>query len=654
MPFGKKSGPNGIEIDFDVVYRDLLAPAVETAGLYPHRADADRRGGSIHADMFQDLLLAEFVIADLTLDNPNVWYEIGVRHALRRGGTILTYAVRDRLPFDIAGQRMQRYTLENGQLSADGLAKDTAAIADAIKATLSSWRGRPTSPVYEQLPNLKEPDWKTLKVGNINEFWQALERWQSHVEIGRRKDRPGDIVLLAEETPNRVLELDALRTAAKALIRLNRPYYALNALERASQLDPDDVECQQLQGIALGRSGRYVEARELLERLATEHRDGESLGLLARAWKDEWIRAWSMHPQYKTVPLAAARETAGTLQTAAAAYAEAFCANPASYWPGINALTLGRLWEHVTGDKSKLDLQLVTGGLRWAIKCALGSKQDYWVLVSRAELALVEGKKRKAVDDYRASAQLAVSNKERFSLDSTRQQLNFLHSLDFRRNLVDQVIKIIDSAERQLDSLVGARAPEPDRVVLFSGHMIDDPASRAEDKSKPARFPEAKIGSAASRIMQQLDKMEAKAGDLGICGGACGGDLLFAEACLAREMNLEIYLARQENEFLRESVTFADPNQRWERSFSAITSNPNCVVRCLPEELGEIPEGVAVHERCNRWMLYSALSRGLNKVSLLALWDSKPSNGVGGTEQMVELMRNTTGRQAVVIDPATL
>jgi hypothetical protein len=88
MPFGKKKAPDGIEIDFDAIYADLLAPAIGGAGLAPHRADADRRGGSIHLDMFQDLLLAEFVVADLTLDNPNVWYEIGVRHALRSGGTV--------------------------------------------------------------------------------------------------------------------------------------------------------------------------------------------------------------------------------------------------------------------------------------------------------------------------------------------------------------------------------------------------------------------------------------------------------------------------------------------------------------------------------------------------------------------------------------
>src|SRR3954470_1010779 len=136
MPFGRKKAPDGSEIDFDEIYTGLLKPAVEAAGLRPHRADVDRRGGSIHADMFQDLLLAEFVVADLTVDNSNVWYEIGVRHALRASGVVLTYALRDRLPFDLAGQRMQRYTLSGGVPDPARLEAERDALAEAIKATL--------------------------------------------------------------------------------------------------------------------------------------------------------------------------------------------------------------------------------------------------------------------------------------------------------------------------------------------------------------------------------------------------------------------------------------------------------------------------------------------------------------------------------------
>src|SRR5215831_10204296 len=254
MPFGEKKAPDGTAIDFDAVYKELFAPAIAAAGLQPHRADADRRGGSIHVDMFQGLLLAEFVVADLTLDNPNVWYEIGVRHALRAGGAVLTYALRDRLPFDIAGQRMQRYTLKEGKLDPNFFEAERTALTEAIEATLGAWRGRRASPVYQQLPSLKEPDWKTLKLGEVNEFWQELEAWQSRIEVARRKQRPGDILVLAEETPNSVLKFEALRTAGRALVRLNRPRFALSIIGQARQLDPDDGEARQIEAIALGRN----------------------------------------------------------------------------------------------------------------------------------------------------------------------------------------------------------------------------------------------------------------------------------------------------------------------------------------------------------------------------------------------------------------
>jgi hypothetical protein len=155
MPFGTKKAPDGTDIDFNAIYEALLAPAIVAAGLTPHRADADRRGGSIHLDMFQDLLLAEFVVADVTLDNPNVWYEVGVRHALRSGGAVLTYALHDRLPFDIAGQRMQRYTLTNGKLLPDRVDGERSALTEAITATLGAWRGRRASPVYQTIPSLR-------------------------------------------------------------------------------------------------------------------------------------------------------------------------------------------------------------------------------------------------------------------------------------------------------------------------------------------------------------------------------------------------------------------------------------------------------------------------------------------------------------------
>jgi hypothetical protein len=77
-------------------------------------------------------------------------------------------------------------------------------------------------------------------------------------------------------------------------------------------------------------------------------------------------------------------------------------------------------------------------------------------------------------------------------------------------------------------------------------------------------------------------------------------------------------------------------------------------VLVMPEELGPAPKGVSVHDRCNRWILYTALSQGLLKASFITLWDGEPGDGPGGTQNMVELVRNLTGRRPIIIDPATL
>lgn len=92
MPFGRKQDPSGtIEIDFDDVYVRGIIPVTEDADVDVIRADEERMGGFIHAPMYERLLLAEIVIADLTLANPNVFYELGIRHAARPRATIMIF-----------------------------------------------------------------------------------------------------------------------------------------------------------------------------------------------------------------------------------------------------------------------------------------------------------------------------------------------------------------------------------------------------------------------------------------------------------------------------------------------------------------------------------------------------------------------------------
>ncbi len=178
-------------------------------------------------------------------------------------------------------------------------------------------------------------------------------------------------------------------------------------------------------------------------------------------------------------------------------------------------------------------------------------------------------------------------------------------------------------------------SPEPPRkVALFSGHMIDAP-----DREKP-RFPPDKEPIAASAIAQALDDLEVGPADLAICGGACGGDLLFAEAALARGARLELYIPFDEETFLEKSVDFADRDWR-ARYFAAKTS---AVLHVALSELGPIQEGEDAYERNNRWMLELALRFGADKVDFVCLWNGEGGDGPGGTRDMMHEVQNRGGR----------
>src|SRR5271154_1753630 len=101
----------------------------------------------------------------------------------------------------------------------------------------------------------------------------------------------------------------------------------------------------------------------------------------------------------------------------------------------------------------------------------------------------------------------------------------------------------------------------PRKVVLFSGHMIDAPGR------EKLRFPPDREPIAAGAIGAALAGLDIGARDLCICGGACGGDLLFAEAALAHSARLEIYIPFEEPTFLEKSVDFA--NSDWRARFFA-------------------------------------------------------------------------------------
>src|SRR3954470_14302092 len=153
MPFGTKPDPTGRPpIDFNRIFDLGIRPAVEDAGMVPVRADEEKTGGIIHKPMFERLLLCEYAIADLTTANPNVFYELGVRHTARPRTTQPIFAKHQPIPFDVNYLRALPYDL--GKDNRFG-PRDAAALRSALTKRLKMLLKVPTdkmtadSPVFQ-------------------------------------------------------------------------------------------------------------------------------------------------------------------------------------------------------------------------------------------------------------------------------------------------------------------------------------------------------------------------------------------------------------------------------------------------------------------------------------------------------------------------
>gem|GEM_PF-4762475 len=119
MPFGKEDTLE--KEDFLDTYNNIIKKAVKESGclLQCIRADDINRPGKIFDDVVHHTINSKLVIADLTDNNPNVMYELGIRHR-SNNGTILMACKGTKLPFDTNQERTIFYdkTTENGKSEA--------------------------------------------------------------------------------------------------------------------------------------------------------------------------------------------------------------------------------------------------------------------------------------------------------------------------------------------------------------------------------------------------------------------------------------------------------------------------------------------------------------------------------------------------------
>jgi hypothetical protein len=190
-------------------------------------------------------------------------------------------------------------------------------------------------------------------------------------------------------------------------------------------------------------------------------------------------------------------------------------------------------------------------------------------------------------------------------------------------------------------------ATSPRQVILFTGHMVDAPGRAV------ARFPAALAPEAARRIAAALAEIDAGPADLALTQGAAGGDLLFAEACLARAVPLRLFLPLQESEFVTQSLLPVEGGAAWHARYRAVVARLDQPPSEAPHVLGALAAGEDAFVRGNLWLLDRALAFGAERLRCICLWDGGGGDGPGGTRHLVDAVY-AAGGTVLRIDPASL
>jgi tetratricopeptide (TPR) repeat protein len=664
MPFGVKpvgrgsgqgldSKPEGV--DFDVVYDELVKRALELAGCEPFRADEEAAAGDIRTDMFFELATAEFVVADISSLNPNVFYELGIRHGVAPRGVLLLHGGWSRRPFDVAPDRTISY--DGGLFTAEGgdpderkarVAAEAARLGVRMAKAIADDDKTIGSPVYKELKGLVPADPSQIEIARARYFGTQFVDWRSRIRSSQAKGHAGDILTLARDAPNRRFAQELTLAAARSLVAMQRFEPARDVLLELLEEDAGDAPVLCELGQVLGRLHDWVEAERRLQQAAQlREGDPESHGMLGRVHKDRWRARWAELPDEAERRRVAGAQSA-LAEAAIRSYESALRRDLGAYYTSINVLALRTLLSHIGAEPDVAD-QVSLGDLVSVVRVSARYARDraergtgdaaaverIWSTATLAELELLVGDGGAAVRLYQKAS--TPEDVTAFQIDSMLTQLGLYELLGFRSETVARIVSILEESRR---FAVGAPVPRPGKVAVCSGHMID-----ALGRAEP-RFPPEKEPHVRDALKETLLGWGIGSGDLGICGGARGADILFAELCLELGATVRLLLPLPIGDFLESSVRLSGTD--WEDRF--YTLKAQCEVLCQPERLGRPPAHASPHERNNLWCLDTARVEGApGSLHVAVVWDERPSgDGPGGTSHFVKEARRLNARLRIM------
>lgn len=266
MGFGKKTDyESGRTLDLDATFDAIIRPAAETAGLRPIRAIDINASGVIDVSMYELLLRADVVVADISTGNVNAVYELGVRHALRPNTTIIIKEDLGKLHFDLNHVNTFMYQHLGTDIGHKEAIRASAELGKLIKAAVAS--GKTDSPVYTFLPKLQQP---------------------------RLSDEEyADVLKDAEEAQ---LMLSGVLHMAKDALQKSDMATAAAAFKRASELKPEEATFKQQYALATYKAKLPTAEKAFQNALAIindldpdDSNDPETLGITGAIYKNLWL-----------------------------------------------------------------------------------------------------------------------------------------------------------------------------------------------------------------------------------------------------------------------------------------------------------------------------------------------------------------------------
>jgi len=462
MPFGTKTDGIKKEIDFDKVYNSFIKTAIIKAGLEPIRADEEKSGGFIHKPMYERLMFCDFAVADLSFANANVFYELGIRHALKPYTTVSIFEMNTKLPFDTTALRTFPYNFENGEVQ--DLDSKITSLAALIKINLDVQKAQEDSPIGQLITQYKFPNLNYLQQDadsfadsviqlknqkqtliDLVRQWKALDKSKVQATTNEEKikaetDKSAivDQIVQVEKA-----EGDGLQYKYDLLYAIIDAYKSVNAFkEIANMLRPltdgrynENIYLKQQLGLAYNKAGNRDDAEAILKTITDKYGpDPETTGLLGAVYKgmmDDNKKDVDMSAEYR-------RQAIDT-------YVEGFESDPRDYYPGINALTLMFLGEDKDSRFDKL-LPIVTYATERQLKL---KAKDYWTQATALELAALA---LNEIDARKYYASAKACNPISFMTNSTANNL---------KKIYDKAIKTNDEQSLQwLKNILSGLNPE--------------------------------------------------------------------------------------------------------------------------------------------------------------------------------------------------